>query len=312
MTCLYYQLMDLWRAGVCVARAYHRRARPVRLGRLLLHAVKISRSPAALGDALTAAVSAWGLTLGDPYPADECAWVAPARGPGGEELVLKVARRQFEAEHEADGLRFWDGDGAVRCLAERRLADATALLLERCAPGTPLRDVLPEPAQDVVIAGLLRRLWARPLPGDHPFRRLETMCDAWADAFEADLARDGRGLDPGLARASAEALRALPRSSERHVLLATDLHAGNVLAATREPWLAIDPKPFVGDPAYDAVQHLLNCEVRLASDPRGLARRMAGLLRLDPERVRLWLFARCAQEGLQDAAMREPARRLAP
>jgi hypothetical protein len=68
----------------------------------------------------------------------------------------------------------------------------------------------------------------------------------------------------------------------------TDLHAGNVLAAEREAWLAIDPKPFIGDPAFDPVQHMLNCDERLATDPAGLARRMAALLDLDPDRVRLW------------------------
>ena len=34
------------------------------------------------------------------------------------------------------------------------------MLLERCEPGTLLRE-LPEPEQDVVLAGLLRRLWRR-------------------------------------------------------------------------------------------------------------------------------------------------------
>ncbi len=93
-------------------------------------------------------------------------------------------------------------------------------------------------------------------------------------------------------------------------LLCTDLHAGNVLAAEREPWLVIDPKPFVGDPAYDTVQHMLNCDGRLASDPAGLAARMAALLDLDCDRVRLWLLARCVQESLLDVTLREPARRL--
>ena len=96
------------------------------------------------------------------------------------------------------------------------------------------------------------------------------------------------------------------------MLLCTDLHAGNVLAARPEPWLVIDPKPFIGDPAFDAVQHMLNCDERLADDPVALARRMAGLIDLDLERVRLWLFARCVQESLRDATMREPARSLAP
>jgi streptomycin 6-kinase len=41
----------------------------------------------------------------------------------------------------------------------------------------------------------------------------------------------------------------LPRNTTREFLLATDLHAGNALRAEREPWLVIDPKPFLGDPA---------------------------------------------------------------
>jgi streptomycin 6-kinase len=58
-------------------------------------------------------------------------------------------------------------------------------------------------------------------------------------------------LDPGLTREGAALLRELPRSAQRQVLLATDPHADNVLCARREPWLVIDLKPFVGDPAFD-------------------------------------------------------------
>jgi streptomycin 6-kinase len=61
-------------------------------------------------------------------------------------------------------------------------------------------------------------------------------------------------------------LHELPRSAGDAVLLCTDLNAENVLAADREPWLAIDPKPFIGDPAYDTIQHMLNC--RSAHGPR--------------------------------------------
>jgi streptomycin 6-kinase len=101
-------------------------------------------------------------------------------------------------------------------------------------------------------------------------------------------------------------------TAEREVLLCTDLHAGNVLSAQREPWLVIDPKPFIGDPAFDPVQHMINCDARLAADPGALAERVAGLLDLNPARVELWLFARCAQASLHDLTMREPASRLAP
>jgi streptomycin 6-kinase len=266
-----------------------------------------------LPELVTEIASGWELELGDPYvPGGQCAWVAPARSLNGDELVLKVGWRHPEAEHEADGLRHWDGNGAVRCFAARSLTDSTALLLERCTPGRPLECSLPEPDQDVILAGLLRRLWARPPHDGHPFSSLEEMCSQWADSFEIDYATDSRGLDPGLAREGVAMFHRLPGTATTAVILCTDLHAGNVLAARREPWLVIDPKPFVGDPAYDPVQHMLNCGERLATDPGGLAQRMAELLDLDPERVRLWLFARCAQESLHDLTLREPARRLAP
>lgn len=74
----------------------------------------------------------------------------------------------------------------------------------------------------------------------------------------------------------------------------------------------IDPKPFIGDPAFEPAQHMFNCEERLAADPHGLCRRMAELLEVDVLRVRLWLFARCVQESIHALPMRELARQVAP
>jgi streptomycin 6-kinase len=104
--------------------------------------------------------SKWRLELGEPYlPGGQCAWVAPAREHDGGQLVLKVGWRHREAEHETEALRFWDGEGPVRCFRALSLADTTALLLERCVPGEQLGKALPGPEQDLVIAGLMRRLW---------------------------------------------------------------------------------------------------------------------------------------------------------
>lgn len=205
-------------------------------------------------------------------------------------------------------MREWDGDGAVRLHAVEDFDDTVALLLERCVPGTTLAG-RPEPEQDIVIAGLLRRLWRDPAPG-HRFRSLQVMCDDWADEFEQKVAA-GRGtVDPGLAREGIALFRSLPATAERSVLLCTDLHAENVLAAEREPWLVIDPKPYVGDPAYDVLQHLLNCDERLRAEPLALVWRMADLLGLDRDRVRLWLFARCVQESPDQPALADVARGL--
>lgn len=249
----------------------------------------------------------WSLDVGRPYlPGGTASWVAPARTPSGERVVLKAGWAHDEALHEADGLRAWDGRGTVRLIDSVVVGTTSALLLEACEPGTHLARAVPPHEQDEIIAGLLRRLWIEP-PAGGPFRPLHTMCDQWAEEFEAAYAGD-----PGLGRAGIELFRELPRTADASVLLCTDLHHENVLAARREPWLVIDPKPYTGDPAYDALQHMLNFPDRLATDPAGFADRMAGLLDLDAERVRLWLFARCVQESAGDPDLVDVAVRLAP
>jgi len=139
----------------------------------------------------------------------------------------------MEGEHEIDGLRFWDGDPTVRLLDAD---DANqAMLLERCEPGSDLREV-PEPRQDQVIAMLLRRLWRRP-PKEHPFQSLSDMIRSWGEESMADRAS---WPDTGLVEAGLQLLDELSTNSkdEDQVLLVTDLHAGNVLRAQRKPWLA--------------------------------------------------------------------------
>jgi streptomycin 6-kinase len=260
---------------------------------------------------ISQAAEKWSLTVGEPYqPGGHTAWVAPARDRLGRPLALKVAWWHPEASHEAAGLHAWNGNGAVQLHAVMDLADTVVLLLERCEPGTPLSDVT-ETEQDGVVAGLLHRLWTKPPPG-HSFRPLAQMCQRWAGQFEQEAAAGHVPIDPGLARAGITLFRELPATTGREVLLCTDLHAGNVLAAQREPWLAIDPKPYVGDPHYDVLQHMLNCGERLAADPVGFAHRMAGLAGLDHHRLLLWLFARCVQESPGWPPLANIARRIAP
>jgi len=253
----------------------------------------------------------WSLEVGEPFqPGGDTAWVAPVQDEFGAALVLKLAWRHPESEHEGDGLVAWGGRGAIRLHASKQFDETNALLLERCLPGTPLRD-RPETEQDVVIAGLLRRLWIEPAEG-HCFQHLRVMCEQWADRFEEKVAAGGTQLDPGLARDGIALFRELPSTAESEVLLCTDLHAGNVLMADREPWLAIDPKPYVGDRTYDPLQHMLNCADRLLADPQGFASRVADLLDLDQDRLLQWLFARSVQFSPEWPWLAELARLVAP
>jgi len=194
----------------------------------------------------------------------------------------------MEGEQEIRGLRVWNGQCTVRLLEEDELMGA--MLIERCKPGTSLRE-LAEREQDLVIAKLLETLWSAPAP--RVFRSLSALTEYWSKETLADI---GRWTDPGLVTEGLGVFQELPRNASTEVLLATDLHAGNVLRAEREPWLVIDPKPFIGDPAYDATQHLLNCKARMLSRPVEMIRRFADLLEVDHERVRLWMFARLAAE----------------
>lgn len=258
---------------------------------------------------LADALDRWALTLDEPArPGGTSSWVAPVHDAAGEARFLKLARHHADAAHEAEGLAMWHGDGTVLLHGHHRADDAYALLLERCEPGTELGEVVAEPEQDVVVAGFLRRLWREPEPG-HPFRPLTEMCEQWAGEYEEEPCED---LDPGHERLGLELYRSLAAPAADDRVLLTDLHAGNILAAEREPWLVIDPKPYVGDRTYDVTNHLLNCRDRLFDDPGALVERMAGLCGVDAERLRLWAFGRLVVETSWWPELAEVVPRLAP
>jgi len=250
----------------------------------------------SLPQLLNRLLAEWSLHLNPTFDHDgACSWVAPVVRSDGTQAVLKLAMPHMEGKDEIRGLRYWGGHSIVKLLEADD--DSGAMLLERCLPGTALRSQ-PEPEQDEIIASVLKRIrGATPetdaLPG---FRPLSQMIDLWC---EETLAQRHLWPNEGLVNEGLRVMKELARP-EGDVLLATDLHAGNVLRSEREPWLAIDPKPFVGDRAYDPVQHLMNCEARLHRDPAGLVERVADLTAVDPERLRLWTFARAAADPRED------------
>lgn len=236
----------------------------------------------------------WSFQLRDPFgPEVSCSYVAAVTRKDGTPAVLKLGVPDWEGQHEIEGLRFWNGNPTVHLLEAQ--SEAGAMLLEACRPGSPLRG-RQEEEQDQVIAGLLRRLWQTPTH-PHPFRALSNLLAYWS---AETVAQEAQWKDPGMVREGLRLFEELPRSAQEPVLLATDLHAGNVLSARRQPWLVIDPKPFVGDPAYDGTQHLLNCRSRLLQNPHETISRFADLLDVDRERLRLWTFARAAADPRSD------------
>src|SRR5207248_2623159 len=122
---------------------------------------------------------------------------------------------------------------------------------ERCSPGTSLGQAALT-AEDALSAAadVLRRLW-RPAPVGSPFERVGDVTPDWAGLVRARMGRHRPALDPGLVALGADLLESLPRSATDEVVVHGDFNPTNLLAAERQPWLAIDAKPMVGDPGYD-------------------------------------------------------------
>jgi len=237
-----------------------------------------------------ACAAEWGLEPGDPLPGGNVALVLAATRSDGSATVLKLSFPEGESEHEPDALEHWDGRGAVRLL-ERDDA-RRAMLLERVSPGTPLWDVVDDEEATVAAAAVLRRLHDAPVPRGHRFASLADAAARWSETIPSDWHATGRAFTGRLVDAAVDACRTLPRDAPDAVVLHQDFHGGNVLRSG-SGWVAIDPKPLVGDPAFDAASLLRDRRWLLGAvgDAARLRRRLdvlAEVTGLDRERMRLW------------------------
>ena len=248
----------------------------------------LDRLPGILRDL----VEEWELTVDGEPTHGHCAVVVPVRTVGGRPGALKVGWPHGEAEHEHLALQHWQGNGAVRLL--RADPRRYALLLERLHR-EDLADLGDVEACEVV-GGLYERLH---VPAPPQLVTLSSCVQRWSDRL-ADLPRDAP-----LPRRLVEQAVSLGRvfATDRATdgrLLHTDLHYANVLAADREPWLAIDPKPLSGDPHYEVAPLLWNRWDELAAPGgqgvrRGVRARFHAVLdaaALDEDRARDWVVFR--------------------
>ena len=206
----------------------------------------------------------------------------------GEPCLLKLVWPNETAAMEILALETWDGQGAVRLLDAS--VDQGMMLLEQLDASRPLTTVsLMEAA---AIAGQLIRQLAIPAPPGPP--RLGDVAGEIADSLLSRDTRTGRTVPQAWAEDAASLARQLSSIRSGGLLVHTDLHYGNILAGDRDPWLAIDPKPAVGDPER-AVAELLWTradELNSADDVRALLRAIVAAAGLDAERARAWGIVR--------------------
>lgn len=254
----------------------------------------LERLPSIVEDA----EARWSISIGQPFePGGATSWVAPARTADGREVVYKCTFPHPEAVGEADALVSYDGDGAVRLFESQ--PETFEMLVERCEPGDSLWTLEDRVGRHEVGAGLLRRLW-RPVAGGE-FGSLTGLTTGWAGVTMRRLLTIPAPWVTTPIERGVDLLQTLPHTVEGDgVLLHQDFHPGNVLAAQREPWLVIDPKPIVGDPAFDPVPMLIQDRGTVREPPAPAViesdtTTLGGLTGVDPGRIALWAIARCAE-----------------
>jgi streptomycin 6-kinase len=225
---------------------------------------------------------------------------------GDEPCVLKLSWLDESTTDEALALAVWRGAGAVRLLdAQPALG---ALLLERLDAHRSLDTV--EISEAIPIAGRLLRRLAIPAPPS--FRWLGAVAEQLNQSLPVRWEQVGRPLPRRLLEQACALARQLGPTSEQ-LLVNYDLHYTDVLAGTREPWLAVDPKVVIGDPEYGLAQ-LLWRRLEAIQAQGGLDwhfQRLIEAAAVDPERARAWTLVRCVDYwlwGLSVGLTDDPAR----
>ena len=226
--------------------------------------------------------------------------VTPVRTEDGAAAMLKVTEPEPESEHEHIALRRWDGAGSVRLL--RADPHRRALLTERLGPAD--LSTADEIEACRAVAGLYGRIHVPALP---QLRPLSSYVEQWTAELR-ELPRDAPIPRRLVEQAISEGTDLVsPGGADR--VLHTDLHYGNVLAADREPWLVIDPKPRNGDPHYEVAPMLWNRWEEIAGDVRaGVRRRFSAVVDaadFEADRARAWVVVRMVHNAMFELS--EPA-----
>jgi len=258
-------------------------------------------------ETLGAVLDRWGLVAGEPFSGGFSGTVLRVTTARGEPAVLKVGYPHEEAIAEAVALQALPADAAPALL--RQDAWAWAMLLEEVRPGTTLAALTggttPEwqrmSAAAALAAGgeLLARLAAVGAVAGVP--SLEDVVRGYAA-----VARDRRADQlPELERLGVVALvddaldelTALAGTGPSTAFVHGDLNPGNILRCG-DGWAAVDPKPAIGDAAFDPwpLAAQIGAPLRTADQTEAAEERLGTVCRaagLDPVRAGRWCVARC-------------------
>jgi streptomycin 6-kinase len=244
-----------------------------------------------LPNMISALETKWSIKAGGNFRNLSYNYVANANLLNGKSAVLKIGlpRKDVEIYGEAAYLQTLDGKGSVKLLEFDR--ERQAALLERAAPGANLKSVCKkdQSAAITIAIRVLKRVLL-PAPSDpNDF----IILDDWFDGLERAA---GTNFPQDYAARALEFYEQLSSDTKNIFLLHGDLHHDNILSATREPFLVIDPKGIVGHVGYDIGVFLnnhhdwLEWNTRLEGKLDKAVADFAGALELEESVIRKWAF----------------------
>ncbi|SNR28691.1 streptomycin 6-kinase [Haloechinothrix alba] len=260
-----------------------------------------------LPDTLGELATRWDLVLEAAVGSGNTSLVVRCSRGGVQRAILKLTPDTGIAEAEAFALRSWHVSGRVPRVWEYDAASG-ALLLEAIPAGSPAAETADAvPLRE--IAGLITALHSTGSPivgsGVVPLaQRVERIVDRGFEQHRSDAAST-HAVPTGRLERGAKLARALAADSEPPALLHGDLHPGNVLPGdAARGAVAIDPRPCVGDRAFDAIDWVLWPPT--PQDWPARCRELSSALQVDPHRLWQWCAAFAGILAANAAARGEP------
>ncbi|MEO6654448.1 MAG: aminoglycoside phosphotransferase family protein [Pyrinomonadaceae bacterium] len=234
----------------------------------------------------------WNLSIHEAFPAIEFNYVAPAVREDGDAVVVKIAPPYLSTEIfcEAKFLKTRNGKGCIRLLGVE--AASHAIMIERAVPGENLSGHFAdrEPESVAPAIAVLREILIPP-----PTDMIDVISlDDW---FDGMTRHPGTDFPASYARKALEIYETLSKQPGRTFYLHGDFHPGNVVTATREPFMAIDPKGIVGHIGYEVAVFLNNLHWWQDERPDVKQRlersieEFSSAFEIDPFELRQWAFA---------------------
>ncbi|MDX2346257.1 MAG: aminoglycoside phosphotransferase family protein [Legionella sp.] len=211
---------------------------------------------------------------------------------GAQPIILKLSLDKKSLLKEGQCLRAFSAHGAPDVL----VCQQDLMMMVRAVPGTTLKQYFPNQESEAIriLCRVIKKLHMAEIPKQHDFYCLSDVLKIL----------DNKNLDmPSHILDKACGLRdKLLATADKEVLLHGDLHHENILknhdADIADDWLVIDPKGFIGDPAFECVSFIFNPIPELLNHKncknmiQNRIKQCAELLEISEQRIQDWFYVR--------------------